>query len=195
MPPRASRVESRLECGDSVPWPRTGRPRRLTSTENGEARIDLHELPSGRRLISWPAATHATPGDPRCRFSPDGRSLFGTVDEGDPLSERQFFLQIWDTGHGQPISPPMASTPFSIYAPAGDRLLTNTNNLWLSRRAADGQARGSGFPRVMPSDDVPTSHPDGLHGHQFASRRRHSACGRSPRMRSRSRRNERKAPR
>ena len=43
------------------------------------------------------------------------------------------------------MSPIMASTAFSTYTPAADRLLTLTNNLWLLRRAADGQAMGSGF--------------------------------------------------
>jgi hypothetical protein len=118
--------------------------------ENGEERIELHEVPSGRRLVSWRSGgsevSEATINSFAFRFSPDERSLFGTVRRGGILyQDDSQFSQIWDAQHGQPISPIMASTTRCIYTPAADRILTNTNNLWLLRRAADGQAMGSGF--------------------------------------------------
>src|SRR5262245_34485764 len=69
--------------------------------------------------------------------------------------------QIWDTGQGQPLSPIMVSTEHSIYSPAADRLLTQTNNTWLLRRAPDGQSLGAGFP-VGTTAHTPETHPDGL---------------------------------
>src|SRR5262249_4030768 len=47
------------------------------------------------------------------------------------------------------------------YSPAADRLLTQTNNLWLLRRAPDGQSMGAGFP-VGTITYTPETHPDGL---------------------------------
>ncbi len=135
-------------------------------SENGEARVDLHELPSGRRLVSWRTGEKDLDNISLfSRFSPDGRSLFCTGRRGGILFQNDVYVsQIWDTGRGQPISPIMASTTFSIYTPAADRIFTLTNNLWLLRRAADGQAMGSGFPSgsvASYSTDSTDMHPDG----------------------------------
>jgi serine/threonine protein kinase/WD40 repeat protein/tetratricopeptide (TPR) repeat protein len=133
----------------------------VVSTESGEARIDLREVHSGRRVASWRAGG-ADVGTTTFsfRFSPDGSSLFGTVlREGILYQDDSHVSQIWDTAHGLPISPPMTSTTYSIYTPAADRLLTKTNNVWLLRRAPDGQVMGSGFS--SGDDHCTTTHPDG----------------------------------
>ena len=137
--------------------------------EDDEVRIDLHELPSGRRLASWrTGAMNADVDMFPLHFSPDGRSLYsrfrrgGIVYQGDSTVAR-----IWDSGSGKPISPIMSSTAYSIYAPAADRLLTLTNNLWLLRRAPDAQARGSGFS--AGDGHCTETHPDGLTIVNYAS--------------------------
>ena len=108
-------------------------------------------------FTSCPRAVGLSPGAPakkiwiisrcsRVSVPMEGRCSV-PVAAGESSIRTIFYVsQIWDTGRGQPISPIMASTTFSIYTPAADRILTLTNNLWLLRRAADGQAMGSGFP-------------------------------------------------
>jgi serine/threonine protein kinase/WD40 repeat protein/tetratricopeptide (TPR) repeat protein len=130
--------------------------------EDGEGRIDLHELPSGRRLASWrTGAKNADVDILSLHFSPDGRSLYsrfrtgGIVYQGDSPVAR-----IWDSRSGKPTSPIISSTAYSIYAPASDRLLTLTNNLWLLRRAPDAQARGTGLS--SGDNHCTETHPDGL---------------------------------
>ncbi len=131
-------------------------------SEDGAARIDLHELPSGRRLESWRVGAKALEiGIFALHFSPDGRSLFGRFRRGGINYQNDSHVaRIWGLGNGKPTSPIMPSTAYSIYAPAADRLLTLTNNLWLLRRAPDAQARGSGFS--AGDDHCPETHPDGL---------------------------------
>jgi WD40 repeat protein/tetratricopeptide (TPR) repeat protein len=131
--------------------------------ENGEVRIDLHQLPSGRRLVSrGTGGSFAQFNSFAVRFSPDEKSLFGNVNRGGILyQDDSQFSQIWDTEHGQPISPTMASTAYSIYTPAADRLLTQTNNLWLLRRAPDARVMGTaGFS--AGSGHCTETYPDGL---------------------------------
>ena len=88
--------------------------------ENGEAYIDVYDLPSGRRtgiLANRPASTAAG-----CVFSPDGRSLFGSLLEvvGNG-SKNTGFGQFWDPATGRPTSPLMAGavTEGPIYTPCG----------------------------------------------------------------------------
>ena len=79
------------------------------------------------------------------RFSPDGKSLY------QPFTDRGFLYQnatdvsrTWDTRLGQPTSPILEGTTYPTYTPAGDRVLTYTNNVWQLRRAARRpSARGS----------------------------------------------------
>jgi serine/threonine protein kinase/WD40 repeat protein len=132
-------------------------------SENGEVRIDLYRLPADRRLVSWSTRGSALgSGAFSWRFSPDGGSLFGTILRGGILYQDDARAsQIWDTDQGQPLSPIMVSTEHSIYSPAADRLLTQTNNMWLLRRAPDGQSMGAGFP-VGTIAHTPQTHPDGL---------------------------------
>jgi serine/threonine protein kinase/WD40 repeat protein/Flp pilus assembly protein TadD len=139
----------------------SGESAAFVRTENGAARIDLREVPSGRRIASWRAGgAHEEVSSYSFRFSPEGSSLFGTVHRGGVLYHGGSQVsQIWDTRHGLPVSPPMPSTTYSIYTPAADRLLTHTDKFWLLRRAADGQAVGSGFP--SGSDHCTITHPDG----------------------------------
>ncbi len=139
-----------------------GRAAAVQRNENGEGRIDLHETPSGRRLASWRTGAKNVDVDMlSLHFSPDARSLYsrfrrgGIVYQGDSSVAR-----IWDSGSGKPTSPIMSSTAYSIYAPASDRLLTLTNNLWLLRRAPDAQARGTGLS--SGDSHCPETHPDGL---------------------------------
>ena len=127
-------------------------------TENGEVQIDLLDIPSDRRLASWPAGAARVVS---LNFSPDGRSLFSTVHRGGLLYQNDSNVaQVWDAGNGKAASPIMGSTTRSIYTPAADRLLTLTNNLWIVRGVPETQPRGSGF---SSGDDFGrTTHPDGL---------------------------------
>jgi serine/threonine protein kinase len=99
--------------------------------ENGEEQVELRELPSGRRLVSWRTGAKFVGIDAfALHFSPDGRSLYSTFRRGGVLYQRDSNVaRIWDSGNGKPTSPLMPSTGYSIYAPAGDRLLTETNSL------------------------------------------------------------------
>jgi eukaryotic-like serine/threonine-protein kinase len=136
----------------------------VLTSQNNEARIQLHEFPSGRRLVSW--STGGTRADLMpwsLRFSPDGKSLFSTFrKDGSLYQDDNRVSQIWDPVRRQSISPIMASTFFSIYTPAADRVLTLTNNLWVMRRAADGKVSGSGFSPGTQKGQSAETHPDGL---------------------------------
>ncbi|WP_165229604.1 serine/threonine-protein kinase [Aquisphaera insulae] len=137
----------------------------IHATQDGEMRLALHDLPSGRRLLSWPTGEttkELSKGRWWGGFSPDGTSLYATVSTGGMLFEGGAQVsRFWDAGRGQPLSPIMASTTYFTYAPAGDRILTLTDNLWLLRRAPDGQVRGSGLSSAGDGHDFRT-HPDGL---------------------------------
>src|SRR5262245_4760754 len=89
--------------------------------EAGQAYVDVHELPSGRRTSSWPAGE---PGVYDLCFGPDGKSLFGVIDEGAAFDKNSLFGQIWATGTGRPESPRMARTDGAFYVQTGDRVLT-----------------------------------------------------------------------
>ncbi|HKI41139.1 MAG TPA: WD40 repeat domain-containing protein, partial [Mycobacterium sp.] len=114
----------------------------------------MHELPSGRRAASWPASRQ---GLSQLLFSPDARSLYGSLLKGDSFKGNSQFGQIWDTGTGRPTSPLMAETSDAIYTPPADHLVTLTGNLSLVRDAANGRVRGSAFP----ANGSVASHPDG----------------------------------
>ena len=92
--------------------------------ENGEAYVDVYDLPSGRRKASWRTGRQA----PQCCvFSPDGRSLFVSLLEVDGNgSKNTGFGQFWDPATGRPTSPLIAGADNEghIYTPAGDRLLS-----------------------------------------------------------------------
>ena len=114
-------------------WVATGR------VENGEASIDLLELPSGRRTASWRAGGQDIFS---LHISPDGKSLYGSQRIGGLVNTT--FGQIWNAGDGRPTSALMNNTTAALYAPSADRLLTLSDNLWLVR-GADGRVRGSGL--------------------------------------------------
>ncbi len=122
--------------------------------EKGEVHIDVHELPSGRRARSWATGRQRLY---ELLFSPDARSLYGTVLEGDLFKGNTRFGQIWDAGTGRPTSPLLAETSGATYSPAGDRLVTMTGKLQAVRDASNGPVRGPAFPAVGPV----AAHPDG----------------------------------
>ncbi len=123
--------------------------------ENGDVYIDVYDLPSGRRTASWRAGGQ---GLSSLLFSPDGKSLFGSLSEIEGVAFRQNgYGQIWDVVTGRPRSPLMAGTGGPIYTLAGDRVLTTTEFLGSVRDAATGSERGS---RLLTGG--PTAlHPDG----------------------------------
>jgi serine/threonine protein kinase/WD40 repeat protein/tetratricopeptide (TPR) repeat protein len=153
-------VATGRQRGDAIrlAWPMAVAPDGKTvasfHVENGEAYIDIHELPSGRRTTSWPAGK---PDVYDLLFSPDQKSLFGLVHEGDIFDKNRYFAQSWDTATGRPNSPLMARTEGVIYARAADRLLTHGDNLLLLRDTATGRVRGSPFGVY----GALASHPDG----------------------------------
>jgi eukaryotic-like serine/threonine-protein kinase len=130
--------------------------------EKGEGRIDLLELPSGRRIDSWRiGAPYGDVDTFAFHFSPDGRSLYHSFRKGGIVNQRDSQVaRIWNSGDGRPTSPLISSSRYSIYAPASDRLLTLTNNLWLLRRAPGSQARGTGLS--SGDSHCRETHPDGL---------------------------------
>ena len=193
MRPRASRVESRwnLPGLGAVSPGRERRPR--SAAREWRAADRLHELPSGRRLVSWPTADRARyHSGIRCASAPMGSRSSSTVHRGGFLYQND--SKSLRSGTQAPDSPSVRSwqarrIPSTL--PPADRLLTHTNNLWLLRRAPDGQAMGS---RVSPPE-MPTR-PDAsgrstVINHAIDAR---SACGRSPRRRSRSRGADRQSP-
>jgi serine/threonine protein kinase/WD40 repeat protein/tetratricopeptide (TPR) repeat protein len=144
-----------------------GRTAAVIGAGDDPPRIALHEVPSGRRIVSWPydSSYHPTDLSPwSSRFSPDGRSLYNTAVRGEGLLYQggSRASRIWGTPRGEPISPIMAGTRHVTYAPAADRILTYTNNLWLLRRAPDGQPRGTGSPSGGGDGHASRTHPDGL---------------------------------
>ncbi|HEY2154851.1 MAG TPA: hypothetical protein VGH33_04430, partial [Isosphaeraceae bacterium] len=138
--------------------------------EEGEQRIDLLELPAARRLVSWRTGAKNEGVDAFAfHFSPDGSSLYYTFRRGGVLHQGDSQVaRIWDLADGKPTSPLLSSTEYSTYTPAADRLLTQTNDHWLLRRASDGQAMGStGFS--SGSGHSRETHPDGLSVINFAT--------------------------
>jgi WD40 repeat protein len=111
--------------------------------ESGEAYIDIHELPSGRRASSWP--TGKLDGYDLVT-SPDGNSIFSVVSEGDEFSKNSLFGQIWRTPAGRPVGPLMARTNGVVYFPSADRLLTRADAALFLRDATGYRVRGSGLP-------------------------------------------------
>ena len=148
--------------------------------ENGEAYVDVYELPSGRRHASWRAGLQAPW---TWSFSPDGRSLFGSFLEvvGNG-SKATGFGQFWDPATGRPTSPLMAGAVSNgaIYTPAGDRLLSEIDFKRSVRDADTGSERGS----RVPAGVVTASHPDGRTMLKVPMTRR-ACCGRCRRTRSR----------
>jgi eukaryotic-like serine/threonine-protein kinase len=141
-------VVSGQPCGEPIRgpgWMAFTADHRLAATgrvENGEAYIDLFELPTGRRTASWRAGGLNVF---ELYFSPDGKSLFGSQRIGGLVDANSAFGQIWSTGNGSLTSPLMTNTGGAIYAPSADRLLTMSDKLWLVR-GADGRVRGTGLP-------------------------------------------------
>ena len=125
--------------------------------ENGEAYVDVYDLPSGRRQASWRTGMQAPV---TLVFRPDGRSLFGSFLEvvGNG-SKDTGFGQFWDPATGRPTSPLLAGavSEGAIYTPAGDRLLSQPDYKGSVRDADTGSERGS---RVLAAG-VTASHPDG----------------------------------
>src|SRR2546426_1072948 len=76
-------------------------------TENGEAYIDLLDLPSGRRTASLRAGATALH---QLLFSPDGKSLYVSARECDMSRGTRFFGRIWSLGTQRAASPLMAQT-------------------------------------------------------------------------------------
>src|SRR5262249_28707164 len=112
-------------------------------TENGEAYIDLLDLPSGQRTASLRVGAAASLT--QSLFSPDGKSLYASAAKHATLRTSQVFGRIWDLGTQRAASPPMAQTGVGAYTPSADRLVTSTEYL-LAVRDATGRVRGSGFP-------------------------------------------------
>jgi WD40 repeat protein/tetratricopeptide (TPR) repeat protein len=113
-------------------------------TEKGETYIDLIDLPSGRRTASWPAGA---PTLNQLVFSPDGKSLYVTAQVGDAIKGSSFSARIWAVGTQKATSPLLAHTGLGVYTPAGDRLVTGTEDLLLVRDVT-GRVRGTGFPQA-----------------------------------------------
>jgi serine/threonine protein kinase/WD40 repeat protein/tetratricopeptide (TPR) repeat protein len=126
--------------------------------ESGEACIDVYEMRSGQQTSSWPAGN---PDVYDLIFSPDQKSLFGVVTEGDVFNKNSYFGRIWDTGTGKPSSELMARTTAGNYARSADRLLTQTDDLLVLRDTATGRVRGSEFAGVFEQQYVFARHPDG----------------------------------
>jgi WD40 repeat protein len=126
-------------------------------TENGEAYIDLVDLPSGRRTASWPAGA---PALGQLLFSPDGKSLYVSAREGDDSIGYSLLGRIWALGTQRAASPLMMHTASGAYTPSADRLVTATENL-LVVRDATGRPRGSGFPTTYRHDTIFRAGPDG----------------------------------
>jgi serine/threonine protein kinase/WD40 repeat protein/tetratricopeptide (TPR) repeat protein len=122
--------------------------------ENGEEYVDVHELPSGRLAASWRASRQRLY---QLLFSPDARSLYGSVLEGDLFKGSTRFGQIWDSATGRPTSPLLAETSGATYTPAADRLVTLTGSSSAVRDASSGRARGSEF---LGNRSI-AAHPDG----------------------------------
>jgi WD40 repeat protein/tetratricopeptide (TPR) repeat protein len=124
--------------------------------ENGEAYVDVYELPSGRRHASWRTGLQAPW---HVVFRPDGRSLFASFLEvvGNG-SKDTGFGQFLDPTTGRPTSPLVAGAgnEGAIYTPAGDRLLTENDFKSAVRDADTGSDRGS----RVPAGGVTASHPD-----------------------------------
>jgi serine/threonine protein kinase/WD40 repeat protein/tetratricopeptide (TPR) repeat protein len=135
-------------------------------TENGEAYIDLVDLPSDRWTASLRADASALG---QLLFSPDGKSLYLSASEGDRSKEYSYFGRIWAPLGGdlqttpnqvRAASPLMAHTTVGAYIPSADRLVTATENL-LVVRDATGRVRGSGFPAALGPASMLSPGPDG----------------------------------
>ncbi len=107
--PAARRADPRP--GGRWPLLPTARRSLLGHLENGEAYIDVLDLPSGRR--THPGGRPASRTFTSYVFSPDGKSLFGVLVEGDAIQSRTLLrsdlgpraredrpLRSW---HGQPV--------------------------------------------------------------------------------------------
>ncbi len=140
-------------CIAVAPDGRTAATGRL---EKGEVHIDVLDLPSGRQIASWRASRQ---GLSSLLFSPDGKSLYGSLSEIEGVGlNQQGFSQIWDPATGRPTTPLMAGTTGApIYTPAGDRLLAEIEYRQSVHDTATASERGS---RLLVGG--PTAlHPDG----------------------------------
>ncbi len=123
--------------------------------ENGEEFVDLRELPSGRRVASWPTNGQRIY---QLLFSPNAKSLFGVVFEGDLFKGNLRFGQIRERATGKPTSPLMPLATAGAYSPAGDRLVTVSDDSHADvRDAATGRVCGAAFPATR----FVATHPDG----------------------------------
>ncbi len=130
-----------------------GRTAATGRIENSEAYFDVLELPSGRRKVSWRAATRELYD---LIFSSDGTSLFGVVPDGQLLSGSNRVGQFLDSGSGRPTGPLLAGVIQAIYVPASDRIVTQTDNsLWHVRQVATGRVMGSDAVRGQRADLTP----------------------------------------
>jgi serine/threonine protein kinase/WD40 repeat protein/tetratricopeptide (TPR) repeat protein len=128
--------------------------------KDGQGYIDLHELPADRRKFSWPTGKSDVY---ELSFSPDEKSLFGVLVEGDDFNLQSYFGQSWSVETGRPNGPLMPRTGDGIYSPTADRLLTMTDNSMVARDTVTGRIWGAGFPfeGSFGSTYLHAFHPDG----------------------------------
>ena len=112
--------------------------------ENGEAYIDVLDLPSGRRTGILASRRGKQPD---LVFSPDGKSLFGSVLEvaGDGSNGTRLRSDLGPGHRKTDQSAHGEARHGAIYTPAGDRLLTQRRFQAAVRDAATGRERGSRF--------------------------------------------------
>jgi serine/threonine protein kinase/WD40 repeat protein len=111
-------------------------------TERGEMSIDLLDLPSGRRTASFPVGAR---GLNSLEFSPDGKSLYGSVRKSIAAKASNFVARIWAVDSQNVASPLLADTGVGVYTPSADRLVTASEDLLLVREVT-GRARGTSVP-------------------------------------------------
>jgi len=132
-----------------------GRTAATGRLEKGEVHIDVLDLPSGRQIASWRASRQ---GLSSLLFSPDGKSLYGSVLEIDGVAFKQPLGQFWNAATGRPTTPLMAGTTGApIYTPASDRLVAELEYRQSVHDAATASERGSRLLVWGPT----ALHPDG----------------------------------
>ena len=120
-----------------------GRTAATGRLERGEVHIDVLDLPSGRQIASWRASRQ---GLSWLLFSPDGKSLYGSLLEIEGVGFNQHgFGQIWNAATGRPTTPLMAGTTVPPFTPLRaivfwQRLNTGSPSMTLPPRVKE--ARG-----------------------------------------------------
>ncbi len=131
-----------LQGHSSVAVAPDGRTAATGRIENGEEYVDLLELPSGRRARSWRLSGRRLY---QLQFSPDAKSLYGSVLEGDLFRGNTRLGQIWEANTGRPTSPLMGETAGTAYIRAGDRLVMLSDGQSTLREATSGRVLGAAF--------------------------------------------------